>query len=218
MSENPYAATEVPLQVLHRDYDVTLVLATKTQRFLTFIVDLVARIVLLGIFIFVVVLVLPDSSDWFEMKSRWQEWFVDIVSLIAYYMVFEATCGRTPGKWVMRTKVVQLDGSEPTVVQILKRTLARWIPFEPFSFLGAKPFGWHDSMSGTRVVSLKKLEAFESGDIALLEQERAKWFKHEYPAASVQPDNWKRMSEAQQAVWQMQQEASKREAGKTEKT
>jgi uncharacterized RDD family membrane protein YckC len=215
-SDNPYVATEVPLHVPQSQYDVTLVLATKTQRFLTFIIDLVARLLCLAVFIFAIVLALPETSEWFEMKSRWQEWAVDIVSLILFYMMFESIWGRTPGKWVMRTRVVQLDGTDPTPWQILRRTLARWIPFEPFSFLGAKPFGWHDSMSDTRVVSLKKLEALESGDTALLESERAKWFKPDYPVASVEPANWKQMSEAQQAIWTMQQEADKRERGKKE--
>jgi len=32
------------------------------------------------------------------------------------------------------------------------RTLCRYIPFEPFSFLGNKPIGWHDSLSKTLVV------------------------------------------------------------------
>ncbi len=210
MNENPYAATEVPLQVLQGAYDVSLVLATKSQRFLTFIVDIAARVVLLGFIVFVFVLVVPETADWFEFESFGREWLFDVLSLIIYYMFFEAMFGRTPGKWVMRTKVVQLDGSDPTVVQILKRTLCRWIPFEPFSFLGSQPFGWHDSWSGTRVVSLKKLETLESGDTALLEIERAKWLKHDYPVSSVQPDNWSRMSEAQQAIWQMQHEADKR--------
>jgi hypothetical protein len=34
----------------------------------------------------------------------------------------------------------------------LGRSAARSIPFEPFSFLGGQPTGWHDRLSETRVV------------------------------------------------------------------
>jgi len=35
---------------------------------------------------------------------------------------------------------------------VLARTAIRCIPFEPFSFLGSDPEGWHDNWSKTRVV------------------------------------------------------------------
>ena len=33
---------------------------------------------------------------------------------------------------------------------------ARFIPFEPFSFLGGGGNGWHDSLSGRRVVRVRR--------------------------------------------------------------
>lgn len=71
-----------------------------------------------------------------------------------YYMFFEGIWQRTPGKWLTRTKVVTEAGNKPTFLNIVGRSFARIIPFEPFSFLGG-PIGWHDSLSGTLVVPVK---------------------------------------------------------------
>lgn len=71
---------------------------------------------------------------------------------LLYYLPFEATTGRTIGKYITGTKVVDADGLKPSVGQIVGRTFARFIPFEIFSFLGTYPRGWHDKLSGTYVV------------------------------------------------------------------
>lgn len=71
-----------------------------------------------------------------------------------YYLIFESMWGSTIGKWITKTKVVDNHGNRPSFLRILGRSLARWIPFEAFSFLfSAHPRGWHDSISGTLVVS-----------------------------------------------------------------
>ncbi|MBI3228654.1 MAG: RDD family protein [Burkholderiales bacterium] len=71
----------------------------------------------------------------------------------AYYVFFESIWGRTPGKFVCGTKVVTDDGEAPSTGTILKRSLCRFIPFEPLSFFGQR--GWHDSISKTRVVTVR---------------------------------------------------------------
>jgi uncharacterized RDD family membrane protein YckC len=73
--------------------------------------------------------------------------------LIGYYVVFEALLGKTIGKMVTKTKVVNMEGGKPSFLQIVVRSLVRFIPFEPFSFLGADATGWHDTMSDTRVIN-----------------------------------------------------------------
>lgn len=75
---------------------------------------------------------------------------------LGYYFVCEALWGRTLGKLLTGTRVVAANGGHPTLPQLLGRTFARIIPFEPFSFLDKNnPVGWHDSLSGTRVVSVR---------------------------------------------------------------
>lgn len=80
---------------------------------------------------------------------------IGIATLVAYYVLFEAIFGRTPGKLITGTRVVTLDGAKPGFGQIIGRSFARLVPFEPFSFLGSRG-GWHDRWSGTRVVRVRR--------------------------------------------------------------
>ena len=57
----------------------------------------------------------------------------------------------TPGKCATNTVIVNEAGNRPNFGQILGRTFARLIPFDALSFFSAR--GWHDSLSGTYVVS-----------------------------------------------------------------
>jgi uncharacterized RDD family membrane protein YckC len=76
--------------------------------------------------------------------------------LCGYHIFFEGIWARTPGKWITGTKVVRLDGTKPSFSQVVGRTFARLIPFEPFSFFSdPNPIGWHDSLTNTLVVSAR---------------------------------------------------------------
>ena len=76
-----------------------------------------------------------------------------LVVALGYFAFTEALFQRTLAKFLTGTRVVRADGTRPSFAQILGRSFARFIPFEAFSFLfGSHPVGWHDSLSGTRVV------------------------------------------------------------------
>jgi len=102
---------------------------------------------------------LVDSvSQWLIMVGLALVGFGELMTLfvvLAYYPFFETAYGRTPGKWVTKTRVVTVDDERPTLRHILIRTLVRFIPFEPFSFLFSAR-GWHDRWSETRVVRDRK--------------------------------------------------------------
>ncbi|MHC4365583.1 MAG: RDD family protein, partial [Planctomycetota bacterium] len=83
---------------------------------------------------------------------------VGLSYVFLYYFIFEAICQRTPAKFITGTKVIASVGSKPTVGTIAKRTLIRFVPFEPFSILGEKVYGWHDRWSGTYVIKAKRFE------------------------------------------------------------
>lgn len=68
----------------------------------------------------------------------------------AYYIGFEIAAGKTLGKFITKTRVIRVDGGRPSAAQIIGRTFARLVPFEPFSFLVRG--NWHDAWSGTCVV------------------------------------------------------------------
>lgn len=75
-----------------------------------------------------------------------------VLMIPAYWILSEYFLGKTPAKFITKTKVVTRDGQRPSFLTIVGRTLCRLIPFEQFSFLGSKAVGWHDSISNTRVV------------------------------------------------------------------
>ncbi|QCK16604.1 RDD family protein [Mangrovivirga cuniculi] len=71
------------------------------------------------------------------------------LSLILYYIFFEATFQATPGKMATGSKLVAEKG-KLSIGKVIGRTFSRFVPFEPFSFFGDK--GWHDKWTNTTVV------------------------------------------------------------------
>src|SRR5262249_50338843 len=62
---------------------------------------------------------------------------ISLGSFAAYYIFLEGAFGWTFGKLITGTRVVRWTGEKPTLLQIIGRTFARFIPFEAFSFLFA---------------------------------------------------------------------------------
>lgn len=74
------------------------------------------------------------------------------LSAFLYYALFEIIFEKTPGKFLTKTRVVNLQGGKAETGDILLRSIIRYVPFEAFSFLGDSAIGWHDKWSKTRVV------------------------------------------------------------------
>ena len=83
---------------------------------------------------------------------------ITLLVYLLYYFVLESLTQRTLGKLITQTKVVLENGEKPGADVIVLRSLARIIPFEPFSFLGSIPRGWHDTLTRTFVVDVKTFE------------------------------------------------------------
>lgn len=137
--------------------------ATQGQRIANFLIDIVARLILM--FVFGIVLALiggltdnPSFISFFENMDRITEILVEAVFIFIYYSIFEIATGRTLGKYITKTIVVDEYGDEAFSADIFKRSLCRLIPFDAFSFLGASGRGWHDSLSNTYVVKKDELE------------------------------------------------------------
>ncbi len=137
-------------------------LASQNQRFLTAILDnlllyginlgagFCLGFVLFGLF---GIEITPESEPVWNLIF----WLIGICIVLFYFVVLEATTGRTIGKFITGTRVVSATGGNPSFKQVLGRTFCRLIPFEALSFLGNKgfPIGWHDSIPGTRVVKAR---------------------------------------------------------------
>lgn len=103
---------------------------------------------------FLMAIVSPSSLMIFENIAI--DLLLGLFIAILYFSTLEYTTGRTVAKYITGTKVTMEDGGEPGFNDILIRTICRLIPFEPFSFLASDGSGWHDTMSKTKVIDVKK--------------------------------------------------------------
>lgn len=78
--------------------------------------------------------------------------------IILYYVVFEYFFkGRTIGKFITKTKVINKEGNPPALKQVFIRIFARYLPFEYLTILTRKDrTTLHDGASVTRVIKIKK--------------------------------------------------------------
>lgn len=134
---------------------VQLTPASKLKRFLNLVLDYIGIIFFLAFSFFVIALAGGEeilhikNNPMGELLVRIQ----GIICMFLYYVICEFFFkGKTFGKMITKTKVVTLKGQEPTLKMLAGRSLARFIPFEPFSFFGSNPGGWHDRLSKTIVV------------------------------------------------------------------
>ena len=137
-SDDPYAAAPA--------FHAGLQDASLGTRFAHLLIDSIGRT------IFIFALMAPLAALELQALSA----LAAILGMLGYHFIFEATLGRTPAKFLTGTRVVSANGGPASTAQILGRTLARFVPFEPFSFLfgGTPPNGWHDKWSNTRVVKI----------------------------------------------------------------
>jgi uncharacterized RDD family membrane protein YckC len=140
---NPYRApqedAEQPTSLPSRGTE-----ASTGKRFANLLLDQFFMIVM----VVVAAVVLGGGADGEDAPGNGLTWLM----MLGYYLFFEGVFGVTPAKLITKTRVVRLDGSKPSFAQILGRTFARFVPFEPFSFFGGSA-GWHDRWSKTAVVN-----------------------------------------------------------------
>jgi len=88
------------------------------------------------------------------------DYYIDIRLILAivyflYYFLFESITGRTPGKLLTKTKVVDRLNAKPKILRVLLRSLLRFNPFDWMSYLFGQEQGGHDQLSRTRLVKVK---------------------------------------------------------------
>jgi len=114
-----------------------------------FIIDIIAIIIIIALLTYLISPFYPEildsNSPAFEILGS----FI----FFSYYFLLELFLGKTLGKMMTRTFVVDRNGNKPKVFNLIARTLVRLIPIEGISFLFGHP-GLHDLVSGTRVVKI----------------------------------------------------------------
>jgi uncharacterized RDD family membrane protein YckC len=148
-------------------------LASKGQRFLNFIIDLLI-IYIIGITIGTTINIIGGltnsygASNWVKSLSLIENFFFGLIILFFYYGFTEMYFSRTFAKYFTKTIVVRVDGSKPNTKNFMIRTVSRLNPIDPFSFLGKTQRGWHDTLSATYVVKkhefIEKKKMFGSSD------------------------------------------------------
>ncbi|MEY3398790.1 MAG: hypothetical protein RL220_1384 [Bacteroidota bacterium] len=89
-----------------------------------------------------------------SLAGRFADIVLGYVTIIIYYTLFEYfSKGKSLGKYITQTRAVGLDGQKINFRQSLLRSLCRCIPFEPLSFFGEGPGGWHDRLTDTVVIN-----------------------------------------------------------------
>lgn len=136
--------------------------ASDRRRFISCILDFFFVYVTMFAFSFVVVMV-GNIFNW-DIFAPWTEilsnhiYLIFLSFLMFNYLVMECFFGRSFGKLILGTTVVNKNGLKPSLGFIIIRTLSRLIPFDVLSFLGKSGRMWHDSLSNTFVVEKKELE------------------------------------------------------------
>ncbi len=140
--------------------------ANKGKRLGNFIIDLIIfRIFIIVIFAALgfILYAIGGDVDSFLYQLETINPFLDLLITYAiYFFVFwgleTLTKGRTLGKYITQTIVVDIEGNPPSSGALAKRSLSRLIPFDGFSYLGDEGRGWHDTIPNLYVVDLKKFE------------------------------------------------------------
>jgi len=134
--------------------------ADKVKRFLNYLIDVVCVYAFMFILTFILGIILaivyPSALNIFQDAENniVLNYILFFSSTLGYFMLFEATTGKTIGKMLTGTKVIDANGNKPDFKTILIRSLCRFVPFDGLSFLFADAGGWHDQWSKTKVVDI----------------------------------------------------------------
>ena len=155
MEQNPYAAPRSRVDDDEASNEA-IEPASRGRRFLNFLIDYFGFILFSMVVGALVGFAYPPAIYALQDAGTLVNYVVGIPLMTLYYVSQEALFGRTLGKLVTGTRVVSAVGGTATFAQLLGRTFARFIPFEPFSFFGSDAVGWHDSLSNTRVIRTRR--------------------------------------------------------------
>ena len=123
--------------------------ASKRKRLINFIIDVL------------VILLLMEITFQIEeiLENKLPIKILRLIMVFGYYILLEYFLGKTVGKFVTKTRVVDKKGNKIDFRTAIIRYLCRWIPFEFLSLgLGADAKAWHDVLSKTHVIDENRSE------------------------------------------------------------
>ena len=149
-------------QHLFDDFHNRVTQASSGKRFANYIIDVIG----FSIFFFIVIYLILSSGmelPSFIYSENGEDFGLmgNLLSLLLYGMfmgLMEAVLkGRSLGKLITGTVVVNQDGTRISGQTALIRGLIRAVPFNALSALGSPSYPWHDKWSKTYVVNYKDI-------------------------------------------------------------
>lgn len=131
------------------------------KRIVNLLIDTFFFYVLILTFAFVIAIIYPSLIDVMAQPHPVIDQLVGSLLFASYYLVFENWLGKSPGKIITKTKVVDKNGEKPVFKMIVWRSLSRMIPFDFITFVKQTPVGMHDRLSQTFVVDDRPRVSFD---------------------------------------------------------
>lgn len=154
--ENYEEDTELMNRLHRKKVSIDAKTAGISKRFVNYIIDSIAISILYLLILYVVGIIFiktnPEILNFLLNDSQYLNYLLFIFVMLGYYFLFESFTGRTIGKYITKTTVVDKEGRKPVVKIVFIRTICRLIPFELLSYLGEGKLGWHDTLSGTTTI------------------------------------------------------------------
>lgn len=125
-------------------------LADKGSRVGNLIIDTIVLSILILILTLLMYIFFPETSE--SDSQAFNILFAAV--FFSYYFFLEYFFGKTIGKMLTNTIVVDRYGKKPNLFKLIIRTLLRFVLIEILTFLFGS--GLHDQLSLTRVVKLEK--------------------------------------------------------------
>ncbi|MGJ7032018.1 RDD family protein [Niabella hirudinis] len=153
MLQDPNTSTEFSL--FENEFLYTR--ASSGKRLLNLIVDSIVFYVLIFLLAFFMVSVSPEIAPYIASDNGGFKLFSNLLYMILYALYMGALesllKGKSPGKYLTRTRAVNIDGTPITSQTAFLRGFARAVPFCAFSALGTPCDPWQDRWTKTMVVN-----------------------------------------------------------------
>ena len=145
-------STEEPLLIAD-DYDR----ASTLKRLANYIIDIIVFYIFLFILAIVVGIFAPTLLDQFIANDNGYA-LLDRIITIFIYAIFMSLVesilnGKSVGKYITKTRAVNLDGSKISASTAFARGLSRAVPFCAFSAFGHPCNPWQDRWTNTKVIN-----------------------------------------------------------------
>lgn len=138
--------------------EISLVQASTGKRFANYLIDLITFYVFIFSVGIVIGIMNPTFFDFLEDNPGAQilDRLITFVLIGLFIGTVEAIFkGKTLGKVITGTRVVNEDGTPISAGTAFKRGFCRMVPFYQFSALGNPSYPWHDRWTNTYVIDEK---------------------------------------------------------------